>query len=193
MVTDRRQRRSKEAIEAAALALFSERGYAGVGIDEIGSRAGVSGPAVYQYFKSKRALLAAVLEPGVAHTRRLAEAAITDAKTPRAALDALLQSYVTVGLDASDRFDLYFREEHNLPKDAQTRLRRETRLFVETWVAVLTELRPDLSDAECRVAVRSVISMVDAAVRASDDVPDDARARLIVQMSLAALTTKAKR
>lgn len=41
----------------AALNLFSEKGYAAVGVDEIGAAAGVKGPAIYHYFKGKEAIL----------------------------------------------------------------------------------------------------------------------------------------
>lgn len=189
----RRPRRSQEAIESAALACFSERGFGGVSIDEIGSRAGVSGPAVYQYFSSKGALLAAVLEPGVAHTRRLAEAAVRESSDPQAALGALVRSYVEVGISASDRFDLYFREEHNLPDDARVRLRRESRRFVDTWVSVLTDLRPDLNNNECRVVVRAVVGLVTTAIRESARVPAERRAALIEAMTLAALLAEPAR
>ena len=44
----------KEIIMDAALNLFSEKGYAAVGVDEIGA---VKGPAIYHYFKGKEAIL----------------------------------------------------------------------------------------------------------------------------------------
>ena len=46
---------------SAASELFAERGYAGAAIDEIGERAGISGPAIYRYFRGKDALLDAVV------------------------------------------------------------------------------------------------------------------------------------
>jgi len=148
---------------------------------------------VYQYFSSKGALLAAVLEPGVAHTRRLAEAAVRESSDPQAALGALVRSYVEVGISASDRFDLYFREEHNLPDDARVRLRRESRRFVDTWVSVLTDLRPDLNNNECRVVVRAVVGLVTTAIRESARVPAERRAALIEAMTLAALLAEPAR
>lgn len=47
----------KHIIMDAALNLFSEKGYAAVGVDEIGAAAGVKGPAIYHYFKGKEAIL----------------------------------------------------------------------------------------------------------------------------------------
>lgn len=47
----------KQIIMDAALDLFSEKGYAAVGVDEIGAATGVKGPAIYHYFKGKEAIL----------------------------------------------------------------------------------------------------------------------------------------
>lgn len=53
----KRKRLSKDArretIEAAALALFAERGYHGASIEEIARRSGVTAPIVYDHFESK--------------------------------------------------------------------------------------------------------------------------------------------
>jgi AcrR family transcriptional regulator len=47
---------------AAAARLFRRHGFNGVGIDDIGAAAGVSGPAIYRHFRGKQALLAAILD-----------------------------------------------------------------------------------------------------------------------------------
>jgi len=53
---------SRERILEAALALFSERGYAATGVHEIARRAKIEKAALYWHFGSKEALLAAVLD-----------------------------------------------------------------------------------------------------------------------------------
>lgn len=60
--TDKRQQ-----ILDAALTLFSEKGYDGVGVDEIAVTAGIKGPTMYYYFKGKEALLDAMLETVTAY------------------------------------------------------------------------------------------------------------------------------
>ena len=52
----------REAILAAALELFRRRGFHAVGIDEIGTLAGISGPGVYRHFPSKSSLLVALFD-----------------------------------------------------------------------------------------------------------------------------------
>lgn len=53
---------SRESILQAAAELFSQRGYAGVGVDELAARSGVAKTAIYHHFGNKDGLLAAVLE-----------------------------------------------------------------------------------------------------------------------------------
>jgi len=53
---------SRERILEAAVELFSERGYAASGVDEIARRAGIEKAALYWHFGSKEGLLATVLD-----------------------------------------------------------------------------------------------------------------------------------
>ncbi|MDO4492380.1 MAG: helix-turn-helix domain-containing protein [Clostridia bacterium] len=52
----------KEQILDAALKLFADRGYDGVGVDEIADSVGIKGPALYHYFKGKEALLDTLID-----------------------------------------------------------------------------------------------------------------------------------
>ena len=53
---------TRDALVRAALELFSKRGYAGVGTEEIGARAKVTRGALYHHFSDKRDLFRAVFE-----------------------------------------------------------------------------------------------------------------------------------
>ena len=53
---------NRSIILARALALWSERGYDAVGVQEIVEAAGVTKPTLYHYFGSKRGLLGALIE-----------------------------------------------------------------------------------------------------------------------------------
>jgi AcrR family transcriptional regulator len=53
---------TRDALVGAARALFAERGYAGVGTEEVVRRAGVTRGALYHHFRDKRDLFRAVYE-----------------------------------------------------------------------------------------------------------------------------------
>jgi AcrR family transcriptional regulator len=53
---------TRDALLAAARALFAEHGYAGVGTEEVVRRAGVTRGALYHYFRDKQDLFRAVFE-----------------------------------------------------------------------------------------------------------------------------------
>ncbi|MFF7841725.1 TetR/AcrR family transcriptional regulator [Streptomyces ossamyceticus] len=57
--TDAPTRREQILKEAARL--FAERGFHGVGVDEIGAAVGISGPGLYRHFAGKDAMLAELL------------------------------------------------------------------------------------------------------------------------------------
>lgn len=53
---------NKEMIAGIALKLFAQKGYEGVGVQEICDEAGITKPTLYHYFKSKRGLLESLTE-----------------------------------------------------------------------------------------------------------------------------------
>jgi len=57
-----RSRRKREALLAATLALFAERGYEATSIEEIARRAGVAVGGFYQHFASKRQALLVLMD-----------------------------------------------------------------------------------------------------------------------------------
>ena len=56
-----RRRSRRDEILEIAVGLFASRGYHGVSMDDIGSAAAATGPALYHYFSSKAAMLVAAL------------------------------------------------------------------------------------------------------------------------------------
>ena len=61
MTTHKGSQESKEKIARAALRLFARKGYANASLEEIATLAGFTKGAVYHFFKSKEALLLALL------------------------------------------------------------------------------------------------------------------------------------
>lgn len=92
-----RSRRTQEAVLAAALALFAERGYDGTSMVDIASRAGVAVGALYRHFRTKRQLLLVLVDRMLDEIEAL-ELTPPPGADPRAAVAAMLR--VALATDA---------------------------------------------------------------------------------------------
>jgi AcrR family transcriptional regulator len=150
----------REELLFAAAALFRERGYYGVGMQEIGRAAGIVGSGVYRHFTSKEAML-------VELTDRLLDdlvdrAALIRATTagPGACLDALIELHLEFALDGEGLIAVYLGEERNLPEADRRRARRKQRAYLQEWVDVLGELQPERDERERHLVVQAVVALL---------------------------------
>lgn len=92
-----RSESTRGALVTAARGLFAERGYAGVGTEEIVCAAGVTRGALYHHFAGKRDLFEAVYEQLEAElTERIAAAALANAESPLEAMRAGAEMFLQV-------------------------------------------------------------------------------------------------
>ncbi|MGX2994565.1 TetR/AcrR family transcriptional regulator [Streptomyces sp. JNUCC 64] len=90
-----RSRATRTALVTAARRLFGERGYAGVGTEEIVRAAGVTRGALYHQFRDKTDLFDAVVRTVEAEvTERIAGRAMAEADDPVAALRAGARAFL---------------------------------------------------------------------------------------------------
>jgi len=150
----------REVILLAAIPLFSERGYGGVGVDEIGAAAGIAGPGVYRHWRNKEEILVAAFN----RWQQLASAGINRALStnavPTQALGALVSEYVQLVVDDPALTVLHLSDSHALPEEQQLVWRREQQALVDDWTGVLRQARPDLPAAEARVMVNGAMGLV---------------------------------
>jgi AcrR family transcriptional regulator len=83
----------RRAIHAAAIAQFSERGFAATSIANIADAAGMSRPALYQYFRNKGDIYASAFVALFNDHVDLALAALEDGETNAQCLDGFLQRF----------------------------------------------------------------------------------------------------
>ena len=150
----------REAILNAALTLMRVKGYHGVGIDEIGDAAGISGPAVYRHYASKADILLDAYDRVGSRVAVGVEEALAGARGPSDALGRLIDSYVRIAVDNVNLIIATGQEGAALPASEGPRLARQRRDIAESWSRVVLELRPDLSETEVRHQVASVFPMV---------------------------------
>ncbi|MFB7930955.1 MULTISPECIES: SACE_7040 family transcriptional regulator [unclassified Streptomyces] len=163
--TDAPTRREQILKEAARL--FAERGFHGVGVDEIGAAVGISGPGLYRHFAGKDAMLAELLV-GISGQlltgakRRLSEAEADGGVGAGVVLDSLIEGHIDFALDDRPLITLHDRELDRLRDSDRKMVRQLQRQYVELWVGVVREVYPGLAEPAARSAVHSVFGLLNS-------------------------------
>jgi AcrR family transcriptional regulator len=160
----------REALLARAIALFAERTYAGVRVEDVAASLDIAGPSVYNHFASKSDILVTALERGAAYLA--VQAADTLATSPAAALREFLSGYGRFGLAHPALIDLMMSETRSLPEPARGAVLEAERNYVAELVHLLRQVHPDLTPAAARVQVQ-------AALMIANDVARTARLRTL--------------
>ncbi|MDX3583824.1 SACE_7040 family transcriptional regulator [Streptomyces europaeiscabiei] len=160
--TDAPTRREQILKEAARL--FAERGFHGVGVDEIGAAVGISGPGLYRHFAGKDAMLAELLVgiSGQLLTGAKLRVAEADGRDAEALLDSLIEGHIDFALDDRPLITLHDRELDRLRDSDRKLVRQLQRQYVELWVQVLREAHPGLAEPAARSAVHSVFGLLNS-------------------------------
>ncbi|MEV6652422.1 TetR/AcrR family transcriptional regulator [Streptomyces sp. NPDC051219] len=156
----------REQILKEAARLFAERGFHGVGVDEIGAAVGISGPGLYRHFAGKDAMLAELLV-GISDRLltggryRVAERAQNSAP-PEALLDSLIEGHIDFALDDRPLITLHDRELDRLRESDRKLVRQLQRQYVELWVETVRESYPALAEADARATVHAVFGLLNS-------------------------------
>jgi AcrR family transcriptional regulator len=177
----------REELISVATNLFASRGYYSVTVDDIGEAVGLTGPALYRHFSSKEALLVAVFDHIMDQlTARLREV-LSAAPDPGSALLDIVRFHVEFAIEHRQNVAVWRQEFHHLPEPDRWRQRRAQRLYVEEWVDLVHELRPDLSDTEVRTSVHAAIGLLQSPSDFQSGLPPEAAVNLLMSMALAGL------
>lgn len=155
----------REALLAAAVQLFSERGYPTVSLADIGAATGITGPSVYNYFASKHDLLISGLNRGNEALWLALHHALANADGPLDALHRALSSYVDFAAANPEIVSVMLSETVHLPVEQRERYRSLQHEYVAEWVALLRRSRPDLDDPEARILVNASLALPNSLVR----------------------------
>jgi AcrR family transcriptional regulator len=88
---DRRQafrEQTRQEVKRIALEQLAQDGIAGISVNAIGKRMGVTGPALYRYFANRDALLTELISDGYHDLADTVETAVAGARTPAAKVRA---------------------------------------------------------------------------------------------------------
>lgn len=155
----------RELLLAAATRLFAERGYANVGIEDVGAAAGIAGPSIYHHFDSKVDLLREGIRNGAAALRADTGRAVADTAGPGPALHALLRSYIRFSLACNDMLDLLIIESPHLPDADLHWVRQIQRDFIADWVRRYRRLHPAEEYGPARVRVQAALNVTNDVAR----------------------------
>ncbi|MDI3423008.1 SACE_7040 family transcriptional regulator [Streptomyces luteolus] len=156
----------REQILKEAARLFAERGFHGVGVDEIGAAVGISGPGLYRHFAGKDAMLAELLV-GISGRlltggkRRAAEAR-SGGDAAEVLLDSLIEGHIDFALDDRPLITLHDRELDRLRDSDRKLVRQLQRQYVELWVEVVREVYPAMVESEARATVHAVFGLLNS-------------------------------
>ncbi|GAA2962940.1 SACE_7040 family transcriptional regulator [Actinokineospora diospyrosa] len=159
-VADKPSRR--EQILAAAAELFARHGFHGVGIDDIGSAVGISGPALYRHFRSKDAMLGEML---TAISEVLLDGGQSRVGAERAAGDTLqdlVRFHVDFALDNPALITVQERNLGNLTDPDRRKVRALQRRYVELWVEVIRGAVPATEEPSARAAAHAVFGLINS-------------------------------
>ncbi|MFJ3249259.1 TetR/AcrR family transcriptional regulator [Streptomyces sp. NBC_01788] len=136
----------RERLIDAGVDLVLTEGSASVGLRETARRAAVSHGAPRRYFPTHHALLSAIARRGFEDLGARFEAAVADATTARAQLEAVARAYVGYALERRGMFELMFR--HDLLDSGpqapdQQRLRRTTLPLFEHMTQLVARCRAE--------------------------------------------------
>ncbi|MGW8379914.1 TetR/AcrR family transcriptional regulator [Streptomyces sp. ODS28] len=188
----------REQILREAARLFAERGFHGVGVDEIGAAVGISGPGLYRHFAGKDAMLAELLV-GISERlheggRMRVEESSAAGRTASAALDALIAGHIDFALDDRALITLHDRELDRLRDSDRKQVRKLQRQYVELWVDAVRKVYRDLTELEARVSVHTVFGLLNSTPHLSgpSSLPDrETTAALLHRLARGALAAAA--
>jgi AcrR family transcriptional regulator len=179
----------REQILAAAAELFARHGFHGVGIDDIGSAVGISGPALYRHFRSKDAMLGEMLtsisEVLLAGGQERTE---QDGKAAPEILEDLVRFHVDFALDNPALITVQERNLGNLTDPDRRRVRALQRRYVEVWVETIRAAVSAMDEPTARAAAHAVFGLINSTPH-SRYLDRAQMAQLLRGMALSALTS----
>ena len=167
--------RDRQILDAAA-ALFYEKGFHGVGVDEIGERVGISGPALYRHFAGKDEILATLFNEAM---DELISATAIVYDEPHRDLERLIRHHVEFSISNRHLVNVYQREDRSLVEPWRRHFDRRMRQYASRWEDTLRRCFPDASDNHIAAATQAALGLIHSVaywpakvVRDDDDLPD---------------------
>lgn len=148
------------AIVAAASGLFARRGFAAVGIDDIGAAVGISGPAIYRHFAGKDGVFEAV----VRSTLERLDSDIGSADAVTSPPGEAVAHVVDAALASADGLAALLREPERLALPLGERDSADAPAFVQRLFDAVTQRHPALDTVSTAIRVRALFAPLTSVV-----------------------------
>ena len=134
----------RDAIVAAAAALYARRGFKGASISDLAAACGSSKSLIYHYFPSKDDILHEVM---ATHLDALVDAAYDamQAGSAKARLRALTLAFMRLYVGAQDSHKVLLNELDNLPAERRAEVVAKQRRIIAIVEELIREIRPELN------------------------------------------------
>jgi TetR/AcrR family transcriptional regulator, cholesterol catabolism regulator len=116
-------------ILAAAVEVFSRRGFRAASMNDVAARVGLSKPTLYHYVRTKQDLLVAVYEEVLDESLASARKIVADASSTREAVRRLIVERVAYTCEHRDLLTICFEEESELPPELAEPILERRRAF----------------------------------------------------------------
>lgn len=188
MVPTRREPPSdrREELIRAATGLFQTHGYHRVAMKDIAAQVGISGPSVYEYFRSKGEILSTILERFETSLQKPTRAEQGDA----ARLAHLLGRYASCAFTYRDELNIRATESQYLPPDAAKRLDLMVKARRSLIAEAVTRDNPALSGRAAYVCGVAAVESVFAIARSRRFEHDETVPASIVPLAAAVSRTE---
>ncbi|HVW45311.1 MAG TPA: TetR/AcrR family transcriptional regulator [Amycolatopsis sp.] len=162
MVSARSRRTGDRKAQLAEVAaeLFRERGYHGVGINDIAAAAGLTGPALYRHFPDKQSVLSYVLLSAVGEIETETAKGLAAIGRPSAEqVGQLLTRIASASVEKRGVAALWRWEGQNLSPEDQREIGQRSSAALTSWAKVLLEVRPELAGADAELLCWAALSV----------------------------------
>ena len=181
---DKRKAERRQQLLSAAAELFAQRGFAAVRLDDLGSAAGVSGPAVYRHFPNKEAVLVELLV-GISKYLLAGGRAVVDKRGP--AVHDLVEFHLDFAFESPALIRIQDRDLESLPDAARRDVRRMQREYVELWVSTLCAENKSLAEADARIQAHAAFGLINSTPHSASGISASRSRKVLQQMALRAL------
>lgn len=148
--------RDRAILDAAAVA-FYEKGFHGVGVDELGTRAGLSGPSLYRHFSGKDEILATLLTEAM---DELISATVPVYDDPARDLRRALEHHIEFAVRHRHLVNLYQREVRSLVDPWKRAFTRRRGQYTTRWESLFAHRFPGLDSANVAATTQACLGMI---------------------------------